>query len=172
MLESIKTGLIGIITFVFQLEPVKLAIIFFFLAFVWLIMKAHKAGKLDWTDLITSKGTNKVSLTKFLQLIGGITGTWIMIYQTTKGDVQAELFLTYLAYVGAIEGWSKFVSARYGVGNGSSQQTIDYSSQDYDPLYRGKQKIQPEVPVLTPSSIERAGPTPPAGKPPAGVDID
>lgn len=98
---------------------------------VYLMWSAYKTGKVEWTDLITSKGTSKVSLTKFLQLVGGATGTWIMIHTTMHGNLTEELFFVYLTYVGAIEGWSKFVSARWGTGNGAgSSHTVSQSPRE------------------------------------------
>ncbi len=80
---------------------------------LYLIWNEHREGKLNWSDLITSKGTNRVSLTKFLQLVGGMVSTWVIMYHTLHNVLSTEMFFTYLAYVGAIEGWSKFVSAKY-----------------------------------------------------------
>lgn len=97
-----------------------LAIVILVLALFYMLWGANRSGKLDWTDMLTSKG-RKVSLTKFLQLVGGVTGTWIMISTTLSGKLTGELLMIYLTYVGAIEGWSKFVSARYG----SSTNTED-----------------------------------------------
>lgn len=74
-----------------------------------------EAKDLEWTDLVTSKGSNNVSLTKFLQLIGGLTGTWMVIYMTLHNKLTYDILLVYLTYVGAIDGWSKYVSARFGV---------------------------------------------------------
>lgn len=79
----------------------------------YVIYQSHKGHHLDWADLVKAKGTNNVSLTKFLQLIGGITGTWMVVYTTLHDRLTYDLLLVYLAYVGAIDGWSKFVSARY-----------------------------------------------------------
>lgn len=75
--------------------------------------RAHHIRDLDWTDLVTSKDTSKVSLTKFLQLVGGITGTWMVVYTTLHDKLTYDLLLVYLTYVGAIDGWSKFIAARY-----------------------------------------------------------
>lgn len=91
--------------------------------FLYLMNKAHKANKLDWTDLLTNKGSNKVSLTKFLQLVGGITGTWIMVVMTLRDKLTYDLFLIFLTYVGAIEAWSKFVSAKYGIKEEKKDET-------------------------------------------------
>jgi hypothetical protein len=93
--------------------------------FFYMLWKANRQGNLIWTDLITNKGTTVVSLTKMLQLIGGMVGTWLMIKLTLQEKLTEEYLMIYLTYVGAIEGWSKFVAARYGAtfdpnGNGSS----------------------------------------------------
>lgn len=85
------------------------------LLLVWMVYRANKSGVLDWTDMITAKHSRSVSLTKFLQLVGGITGTWIMVSITLKGAMTPEMLMIYLTYVGAIEGYSKFVSARYNL---------------------------------------------------------
>lgn len=104
----------------FDMYALLIGVILLFIAY--LLFGANRVGKLDWTDLITSKNSNKVSLTKLLQLIGGITATWIMIYITMHSALTPELFLTYLVYVGAIDGWSKFVAAKYGFSTNQSTQ--------------------------------------------------
>lgn len=78
-----------------------------------LAVKIQRAGKLDFSDIFTKDGRS-VSLTKVLQVIGGMTATWIMIKLTITGGITESLFGLYLAYVGAIEGYSKFVAAKYG----------------------------------------------------------
>lgn len=79
-------------------------------AFRWQVSQ-----KLDFRDLITypNKTEKKVSLTRVLQLIGGITGTWIMIKLTIQEKLTWDLFVIYLTYVASIEGFSKFVQAKY-----------------------------------------------------------
>ena len=73
----------------------------------------QKSNKLDFADMITFDG-RKVSLSKVLQLLGGLTATWVMIKLTLTNSLSEVLFATYLTYVGAIEGYSKFVAAKYG----------------------------------------------------------
>lgn len=87
------------------------------IALSYVVYRSHSRNHLDWVDLVRSKGTHAVSLTKFLQLIGGITGTWMVVYTTLHDKLTYDLLLVYLAYVGAIDGWSKFVSARYGLNH-------------------------------------------------------
>ena len=97
-----------------RLDMPALVILVLITALFYMIWQANKSGHLDWTDMITSR-PGKVSLTKLLQLVGGITATWIMIFTTLKSNLTSELLITYLTYVGAIEGWSKFVAAKYGI---------------------------------------------------------
>jgi hypothetical protein len=80
---------------------------------LWLFYRIQKDEKLDFADLITKDGRT-VSLTKVLQLIGGISGTWIVIKLTLTNGLTEAIFGLYLTYVGAIEGYSKFVAAKYG----------------------------------------------------------
>lgn len=101
------------ISFTFDGPAITIAVLSFML--LYMIYRANKTGLLDWTDMITAKDSRAVSLTKFLQLIGGITGTWIMIFTTLKGHMTPEILMIYLTYVGAIEGYSKFVAARYNL---------------------------------------------------------
>lgn len=81
----------------------------------YMLYHSHKAHHLDWLDLIRVKGSHNISLTKFLQLVGGITGTWMVVYTTLHNRLTYDLLLVYLAYVGAIDGWSKFISAKYNL---------------------------------------------------------
>lgn len=78
-----------------------------------LFWSIQKSKRLDLADMITKDGKS-VSLTKVLQLLGGVTATWIMIKLTLTGGLTEALFGLYLTYVGAIEGYSKFVAAKYG----------------------------------------------------------
>lgn len=79
---------------------------------LFLFYRIQATDKLDFADMITKDG-RAVSLTKVLQLVGGITATWIMVKYAASGTLNETLFGLYLAYVGGIEGYSKFVSAKY-----------------------------------------------------------
>ena len=99
----------------FGLEFNMIAIAFFvtMTTVLFLFYRIQASEKLDFADMITKDG-RAVSLTKVLQLIGGITATWIMVKLTLTGGLTEALFGLYLTYVGAIEGYSKYVSAKYG----------------------------------------------------------
>lgn len=80
---------------------------------LYMFYQIQKQNKLDFADMITKDG-RAVSLSKVLQLIGGATATWIMIKLTLTNAITESLFAIYLTYVGAVEGYSKFVAAKYG----------------------------------------------------------
>ena len=96
-----------------NLNLMSLIIFVVLLGVLFMFYKIQKSERLDFADMITKDG-RAVSLTKVLQLIGGITATWIMIKLTLMGGLSEALFGLYLTYVGAIEGYSKFVAAKYG----------------------------------------------------------
>ena len=100
-------------------------LIFFMIGLIF--WHTHKIGKLDWSDLITAKNSNNVSLSKCLQLIGGVTGTWMVVYMTLHDKVTFDILLVYLAYVGSVEGFSKFLATKYG----SSTTTSTYEHNMY-----------------------------------------
>jgi hypothetical protein len=78
-----------------------------------LFYRIQASDRLDFADMLTKDG-RAVSLTKVLQLVGGMTATWIMIKLTISGSLSETVLGIYLAYVGGIEGYSKFISAKYG----------------------------------------------------------
>jgi hypothetical protein len=107
------------------MNPYAIFIVFVLVVFAYLFIRANRSGRLDWTDMITYTGpSNQVSLTKVLQLVGGITATWIMIYTTLHDKLSVDLLLAYLTYVGAIEGWSRFISAKYGVAETGTHNSL------------------------------------------------
>ena len=82
---------------------------FTILFFMWHV---QKSGKLDLTDMLTKNGKS-VSLTKVLQLLGGVTATLVIMYLTMNHTLTEAIFGLYLAYIGGVEGYSKFVAAKY-----------------------------------------------------------
>jgi hypothetical protein len=102
---------------------VILAVVFF------MCYRIQRNGTLDFSDMFTKDGRS-VSLTKVLQFVGGVTATWIMIKLTITGGLTESLFGLYLAYVGAIEGYSKFVAAKYGYNEKSVKDADSAISKD------------------------------------------
>lgn len=105
-----KAAVIDLFGYSFNMPGI--AIIVAILGILFLFYRIQKSQKLDFADMITKDG-KAVSLTKILQLVGGLTSTWIMIKLTLTGGLTEALFGLYLTYVGAIEGYSKFVAAKY-----------------------------------------------------------
>jgi peptidoglycan biosynthesis protein MviN/MurJ (putative lipid II flippase) len=98
--------------FGYEFNAMAAALVFVVFGILFLFYRIQKTNKLDFADMITKDG-KAVSLTKVLQLVGGLTSTWIMVKLTLTGGLTEALFGLYLTYVGAIEGYSKFVAAKY-----------------------------------------------------------
>lgn len=97
----------------YEINLMAVSILILLLGVLFLFWRIQRSEKLDFADIITKNGKS-VSLTKVLQLIGGLTATWIMIKLTLTGGLTESLFGIYLTYVGGVEAYSKFVSAKYG----------------------------------------------------------
>ncbi len=109
--QSVSSMVIDVFGYHFNLMALMLVGIG--IGFLFLFYRIQASQKLDFADMITKDG-RAVALTKVLQLVGGVTSTWIMIKLTLTGGLTEALFGLYLTYVGAIEGYSKFVAAKYG----------------------------------------------------------
>lgn len=96
----------------------------FFGVFLIALWRAQNARKLDWLDLLTRDGT-KVSMTKILQMVGGVVGTWIIVKITLQGALTWDLFAIYLGYVASVDGFSKLIMAKYG-SEGSDDSSVPY----------------------------------------------
>lgn len=83
------------------------------------LWKAHDDDRVDWIDAITSveqaTGKIKVSVTKILQIVGGIVGTFVVVKMTMQNVMTWDIFAIYLTYVASIDGFSRFILAKYGV---------------------------------------------------------
>lgn len=118
--------------------PVEITTIVIFLAIIgiiYLFYRIQKTEKLDFADMITKNGKT-VSLTKILQLVGGITSTWVIIKLTLNGTLAMDMFAVYLTYVASIEGFSKFMAAKYryeekSVREAQYQEPSAYIEQTY-----------------------------------------
>lgn len=105
IISSIGSFFIAI-TFPQSIWIFSMAMILFYL---W---RVQVSGKLDLVDMVTKNGTS-VSLTKVLQLLGGVTATLVIMNLTMSNELSESIFGLYLAYIGGVEGYSKFLAARY-----------------------------------------------------------
>ena len=97
-----------------DMDLMSFVIVSMFLSFIVMFWRAQAQSKLNWIDLIRKPGSSVISLTKLIQLLGAMVATWIMVKMAMSDKISWDLLATYLAYVGSIEGYSKFVSAKYG----------------------------------------------------------
>lgn len=118
--------------FGFEFNIMALAMALTALGILFLFWRIQTTNKLDFADMITKDG-RAVSLTKILQLVGGITATWIMVKLTLTGGLTEAVLGIYLAYVGGIEGYSKFISAKYKYNETSVRDRLD---ADYEEARR------------------------------------
>ena len=112
---AVQTAASGVASTFMSQTSVTMSVFLFGIVFslVFMFYKSHQSKRLDFADMLTKNGKT-VSLTKVLQLIGGITATWVIVKMTLTGTLTESIFGLYLTYVGAIEGYSKFVAAKYG----------------------------------------------------------
>ena len=79
------------------------------------LKRFHDEDLQDWSDIITQNGpSNKVSLTKVMQLCGLFISSWVVVHMTVFGKLTYDIFGLYLAYVGGSEGFSKYLKAKHG----------------------------------------------------------
>lgn len=112
----------------YDINLMAVSVALLILGVLFLFWRIQRTDKLDFADMITKDGRS-VSLTKVLQLIGGVTATWIMIKLTLTGGLTEGLFGLYLTYVGAIEGYSKYVAAKYSYSEKSVRDIKSDASQ-------------------------------------------
>ncbi len=79
IISSIGSFFIAI-TFPQSIWIFSMAMILFYL---W---RVQASGKLDLVDMVTKNGTS-VSLTKVLQLLGGVTATWVIMNLTMSNEL-------------------------------------------------------------------------------------
>jgi hypothetical protein len=133
-------------------HTINLATLAIALAFAILLYgfwRIQTSRRLDFTDMLTKDGRS-VSLTKVLQLVGGVTGTWVVVKLALQGGITADIFGIYLAYVASVEGFSKFISAKYNYREASVRDRDDYPS--YTPSYSQYQGYRPSQPRQAPGA--------------------
>ena len=115
--------------FNYQINLASVLIVLCIFGIVYTFWKIQSAKRLDFADMLTKDGS-KVSSTKVLQLVGGIVASWVIIKTGSTGALSIEMFAIYLAYVGSIEGWSKFISAKYNYSETSIKEKAVLKAQN------------------------------------------
>jgi hypothetical protein len=96
----------------YQLNLMTILIVGLIVMMFYTFYYVQKNRLLDFTDLLTNDG-RKVSGTKVMQVIAGVASTWVVIKTGLAGTLSPELFGVYLAYMASVEGFSKFIAAKY-----------------------------------------------------------
>ena len=121
LLENIQTLIFK------DMDLMSFVMVSMFLSFIVMFWRAQGQSKLNWIDLIRKPGSSVISLTKLIQLLGAMVATWIMVKMAMSDKISWDLLATYLAYVGSVEGYSKFVSAKYGSSQPKNEKDHDAS---------------------------------------------
>ena len=117
------------LTAITNVSPNSMFLFMVYVGIMALFIHEQKLGHLAFADLITGNGTS-VSATKLLNLIGGVTATWVIIVLTQSNNLSMDMFIVYLTYVGGIQGFSKFVSAKYNYAEGSVRDSVNQTNQE------------------------------------------
>jgi hypothetical protein len=85
---------------------------------VFVLYRIHqlfsKNRELIWTTIISSDADGKsVSLTKVLNLVGGIIGSWIVMKMTLQNTITWDILTAYLTYCGGTASFSKYINAKF-----------------------------------------------------------
>lgn len=77
-----------------------------------------RRGQVDCIDLITSPD-GRLSRTAIGQSFGILVAIWAPVWTTLDGKLQPEVLFISLSYLGLVEGYAKWLRARYGSANGN-----------------------------------------------------
>lgn len=119
-----------------QINLISVLIVSIILGLILMFWRIQASKKLDFTDILTFDG-RKVSLTKTMQLIGGLAATWVVIKMGAVGTLSGEVFGLYLLFIGAIEGYAKYVSAKYGYTETSVRDGGSSHNENHEKITSG-----------------------------------
>ena len=121
------------ITFSAYAVFVTVAVAIFLIALF--LASRNEESHFDWVDLVMAPdqvtGKSKASLTRILQLVGGVAGTFIVVKMTLQSTITFDMFVAYLTYVASIDGFSQFMIAKYGVRGTTSQVQSESEAVPY-----------------------------------------
>lgn len=134
-----------------SLTTFMLVIVFSFTFGVFI--NAQFRGKVNWLDLICrGKQRSIISLSKILQLVGGIVATWVVVKSTilSSGNISWEIFTAYLAYVGSVEAYGKYITMKNGgYEEENSEPGFPESTQN-----QHRSPIKPKISAVYPRTLQ------------------
>lgn len=83
----------------------------------------------SFLDLVAHNG--KLSTSKILQVVGGVTATWIVIKLTLTTGINWDIFGLYLAYVAGVDGFNKVIQAKYNSDSNTASRDLPYRPQNF-----------------------------------------
>lgn len=92
-----------------------LAVLAFIVIAVWRTMSGE--NPLEWWHFISSKGADGkdyADIDKLGKVVALFISSWVMMVMTFNSKMDAMMMMTYLAYAGAVGGWSAYLRARTG----------------------------------------------------------
>lgn len=110
--QAINSNAYILTLFGYQFNLMTILILGIIVGVLYMFYQIQTSERLDFADMFTKDG-RKVSSTKVLQFLAGIASTWFIVKQGLAGTLTEGIFGIYLAYMGSIEGFSKFISAKY-----------------------------------------------------------
>lgn len=93
------------------------------LGIMLLLFQASRKGY-TCLDLVTDKGSGKLSLTKVLNLLGGLVGTWVVVRMAMDRTLGWDVFTAYLLYCASTHGFSNYLSAKFRPGEPPADGTM------------------------------------------------
>lgn len=102
----------------FKVDLLTISVLSICLLIVALFWQAARKG-LSCLDLITDKGSGKMSLTKVMNLLGGVIGSWAVMRQAVDGKLTWDLLMVFLAYCAGTHGFSTWLQAKHRPGEGA-----------------------------------------------------
>ena len=163
-----QSSIITLFGYHFNVYGIIIALLLTLFLIAVIIAQRDPNSEFDWTDLVMSidqsSGKKVASASKILQLVGGATGTFIVIKLTLQNNISFDIFATYLAYVASIESFSKFMIAKYGVRGQSQYQQFNQPNY-HQPNYHQPNYHLPNYqqnPYQQPQNQNDCGPNPKA----------
>ena len=98
-----------------RIDLVTVSVMSIAILLIALFWQAGRKG-LSCLDLITDKGSGKMSLTKVANLVGMVVGAWVVMRMAIDKSLTETLFGVYLLYCAGTHGFSTYLSARFKPG--------------------------------------------------------
>jgi hypothetical protein len=133
-----------------------ITIFWFFVMLMITFWLGRRRGELNWTDMLTENG--KLSADKFMQMVGGIVVTWVIVKYAQDKILTSDLLLVYLAYVGGMSAFRRFVMAKYNM-NGSSFNIANELPPGVEKDRRSPRKSKPAASVTVTATANQDGST-------------